>query len=84
MMLGVILLVGSQPSKSGAFLLLVAGVRRHAGSYSAPRGRGLHQLLVGTIAILVQEDVQSLLVDSSFGKLNLKICEVRILFSFDV
>jgi hypothetical protein len=26
MMLGVILLVGSQPSKSGAFLLLVAGV----------------------------------------------------------
>ena len=61
--------VTASTAATKAPLLLVVG--RVAGN-SAPSGRGLHQVLVRTSSILVEETVERLLVDPCLGELNLE------------
>lgn len=72
----VLLLVGSQPCQARPLLLFVARVGRHA-RHSALRRCRLHQLLIRGLAVLVKQNIQSLLIDSSFWKFNLENMVIR-------
>lgn len=60
----------ARADRCAALVLVVARVAGGGTSDGASRARRLHQFRVWAIAVFVEEDVEGLLVDASFGELD--------------